>query len=38
MPELFDVIELLVTLPESNLHLGVRGAIVDCYDEVKYEV
>ena len=38
MPELFDVVELLVTLPESNLHMGVRGAIVDCYDDQKYEV
>ncbi len=38
MPELFDVVELLVTLPESNLHQGVRGAIVDCYDDGNYEV
>lgn len=37
MPELFDVVELLVTLPGSNLHPGVRGAIVDCYDG-NYEV
>ncbi|MEG4067463.1 DUF4926 domain-containing protein [Microcoleus sp. Pol11C2] len=38
MPELFDVVELLVTLPEYNLHQGVRGAIVDGYDEGNYEV
>ncbi|WP_333413252.1 DUF4926 domain-containing protein [Microcoleus sp. MOSTC5] len=38
MPDLFDAVELLVTLPESNLHQGVRGAIVDCYDDGKYEV
>jgi hypothetical protein len=38
VPELFDVVELLVTLPESNLHQGVRGAIVDCYDDGNYEV
>lgn len=38
MPELFDAVELLVTLPESNLHVGARGAIVDCYDEGTYEV
>ena len=38
MPELFDVVELLVTLPESNLHQGTRGAIVDCYDDGNYEV
>lgn len=38
MPELFDVVELLVTLPKSNLHVGVRGAIVDCYSDGNYEI
>ncbi|MCL1468924.1 DUF4926 domain-containing protein [Argonema galeatum] len=37
-PELFDVIELLVNLPEYNLFAGVQGAIVDCYADGKYEV
>lgn len=37
-PELFDVIELLVDLPEDNLRAGVRGAIVECYDDHNYEV
>ncbi len=37
-PELFDVIELLVDLPEENLCAGVRGAIVECYENGKYEV
>lgn len=37
-PELFDAIELLVDLPEENLCAGVRGAIVECYDDGKYEV
>jgi hypothetical protein len=37
-PELFDAIELLVNLPEYNLETGVRGAIVDCYADGKYEV
>lgn len=37
-PELFDVIELLVDLPEYNLRAGVQGAIVECYDDGKYEV
>lgn len=37
-PELFDVIELLVDLPEDNLSLGVQGAIVECYDDNNYEV
>jgi hypothetical protein len=38
VPELFDAVELLVTLPESNLHVGIRGAIVDCYSDGTYEV
>ena len=25
-------------MPESNLHLGVKGATVDCYDDENYEV
>jgi hypothetical protein len=37
-PELFDAIELLVDLPEENLRAGVRGAIVECYEDGKYEV
>ncbi|MFB2922186.1 DUF4926 domain-containing protein [Aerosakkonema funiforme] len=37
-PELFDVIELLINLTEYNLEAGVRGAIVDCYGNGKYEV
>jgi len=37
-PELFDVVELLVNLSEYNLVAGVRGAIVDCYADGKYEV
>ena len=37
-PELFDVIELLVDLPEDNLRAGVQGAIVECYDDSHYEV
>jgi len=37
-PELFDVVELLVDLPEDNLSAGVRGAIVECYDDDNYEV
>jgi hypothetical protein len=37
-PELFDAIELLVDLPEENLRAGVRGAIVERYEDGKYEV
>ena len=37
-PELFDAIELLADLPEENLCAGVRGAIVECYEDGKYEV
>ncbi|MGK7895032.1 MAG: DUF4926 domain-containing protein [Xenococcus sp. (in: cyanobacteria)] len=37
-PELFDVVELLVDLPESNLRAGFQGAIVECYQDNNYEV
>jgi hypothetical protein len=29
---------VLMDLPEENLRAGVRGAIVECYDDSKYEV
>ncbi|MBE9044594.1 DUF4926 domain-containing protein [Pleurocapsales cyanobacterium LEGE 10410] len=37
-PELFDVVELLVDLPEFNLRAGIQGAIVECYRNNNYEV
>jgi hypothetical protein len=37
-PELFDVVELLVDLPEHNLRAGVQGAIVECYQDNNYEI
>ena len=36
--ELFDVVELLVDLPEDEFQAGVRGTIVECYDNDAYEV
>ncbi len=36
--ELFDIIELLVDLPEHNLRAGDRGAVVECYADNTYEV
>lgn len=36
-PELFDVIELLVDLPEHNIQAGIQGAIVECYPDSIYE-
>lgn len=37
-PELFDVVELLIDLPELNLREGVQGAIVECDRDNNYEV
>ncbi|NJK58866.1 MAG: DUF4926 domain-containing protein [Pleurocapsa sp. SU_5_0] len=37
-PELFDVVELLIDLPELNLCAGVQGAIVECDRDNNYEV
>ncbi|MGL4884360.1 MAG: DUF4926 domain-containing protein [Waterburya sp.] len=36
--ELFDIVELLVDLPEDNLKAGVQGTIVECYNDNAYEV
>ena len=35
-PELFDLIELLVDLPEYNLRAEIQGAIVECYSDGKH--
>lgn len=37
-PELFDVVELLVGLPENNLQAGAKGAIVEIYSNQHYEI
>jgi Domain of unknown function (DUF4926) len=37
-PELFDVIELLVDLPERQIKAGEIGTIVEKYDDCAYEV
>lgn len=37
-PELLDIVELLVNLPEHNLFVGARGTIVECYSDEDFEV
>jgi phage terminase Nu1 subunit (DNA packaging protein) len=37
-PELLDVVELLVDLPESAIQAGELGTIVETYDNHAYEV
>ena len=37
-PELFNIVELLVDLPEDELSAGVQGTIVECYGKDAYEV
>jgi hypothetical protein len=37
-PELFDVVELLVCIPEVGLLSGRQGAIVEYHDDNAYEV
>jgi hypothetical protein len=36
--ELFDVVELLVNLPESQQSIGTQGSIVECHDLNHFEV
>ena len=37
-PELFDTIELLVNVPESQQPVGTQGSIVECHDCDNFEV
>jgi Domain of unknown function (DUF4926) len=37
-PEIFDVIELLINLPEHKQPIGTQGTIVECYDPNHFEV
>jgi hypothetical protein len=37
-PKLFDVIKLLVDLPEVDIKAGEIGTIVEEYDDLAYEV
>ncbi len=37
-PDLFDVVELKIDLPEFNLNRGAQGTILECYPDGEYEV
>jgi hypothetical protein len=37
-PGLFDVVELLVCIPQAELSPGSQGAIVKCHGDNSYEV
>ncbi len=37
-PELFDIVELLVNLPEFQQSIGSQGSIVECHDLNHFEV
>lgn len=37
-PELFDVIELLIDVPEFSLRKGEQGTIVDNYENGVFEI
>jgi len=38
MPEIGDVVEMIVDWPERNLRVGVQGTIVHCHSKNDYEV
>jgi hypothetical protein len=38
VPELFDLIELIIDVPERNLRAGMRGTIVHSHSETAFEV
>jgi hypothetical protein len=37
-PELLDIVEILVNLPEQKQFVGDKGTIVECYDKDNFEV
>lgn len=37
-PELLDIVEILVNLPEQKQFVGDQGTIVECYDDNNFEV
>lgn len=37
-PELLDIVELLVNLPDQKQFVGDQGTIVECYDDDHFEV
>ena len=37
-PEVFDIVELIVNLPEHNQFIGSQVAIVECYDDHHFEI
>ncbi len=37
-PDLFDVVELKINLPEFGLNQGTQGTVVECYPDGEYEV
>jgi hypothetical protein len=37
-PELLDLVELLINLPDDRLFIGDRGTIVECHDDRNFEV
>ena len=37
-PRMFDVIRLLVNLPEHDLQQDAEGTIVECYPDDTYEI
>jgi len=38
VPDLFDVVELTVDIPERGLRAGMQGTIVECHPDDAYEV
>ena len=37
-PQLFDIVELLVDIPQQNIKAGMQGAIVEVYGDRNYEI
>ena len=38
MPDIGDIIELVIDIPEKNLRAGMRGVVVHCHGNDAYEI
>ena len=38
MPDIGDIIELIIDIPERNLRSGMQGTIAHCHDSDSYEI
>ena len=38
MPDIGDIVEIIIDIPDKNLRAGVRGTVVHCHGNDAYEI